>query len=82
MNVVTTANDIQMTYSDVVTDRQLLYSKDYVEVANAHVVINRAMTCINNAKPDSDPFANLVAKKQSIAGALQKRGEQSYERQR
>jgi hypothetical protein len=59
----------------MITDRQLLDSKDQVEMTNGNVVVNLAMTGIDNAEPDSNSFPNLITEENTITGAFQKRGE-------
>jgi hypothetical protein len=76
-NFIATTNNIQMTDSDVVAQLKLLHSNNQIQVSNLNVIIDLARTRINYTEPDVHALSDFVAKKQTIAGALCERWEQS-----
>jgi hypothetical protein len=55
-----------MTDTYVILDREFLDASDDVEMAHLHVVVDIAFTCIDNADPDANSFADLVAEEKAI----------------
>lgn len=72
-DLVSAANDIQVTDTYVILDRQFLNARDDVEMAHRYVVVNIAFAGVDNAEPDANSFADLVAEAQAIEGAFQER---------
>ena len=70
------ANDIQMSDADMVFNREFLYARDDVEVSDGNIVVDAAFAGIDNADPDPNSFANLVAEEQAIKRTFEERRQQ------
>jgi hypothetical protein len=62
--------DVQKSDSYVVTDLQLLYSDNQIQMSDANVVVDSAFACVDNAETDPHALSDLIPKKQTIAWAL------------
>jgi hypothetical protein len=76
-HIVASPDDIQMTDSCVVSNRQLFHPKYRIEMTDAYVIVNRALPRINDAESNANAFADLIAEEQTVTGAFQKRREQA-----
>jgi hypothetical protein len=57
----------------VIFDREFLDACDDVEVADAYIVVDRAVAGIDDAETDADSFADLVTEEKAIEWAFEKR---------
>jgi hypothetical protein len=70
--LISAANDIQVTDTHVIADRQLLNPRDHVQMTDLHVIFDGALVRVDDAKPDANSFADLISKEQTIKRAFQK----------
>ena len=67
---VATANDVQMADADVIFNHDLLNARDDVKVTDAYVVVDRALTGVDDADTDADAFADAVSEEPTIERAF------------
>src|SRR5262245_48564532 len=72
-NFIAASNHIQMPYTCVVSNGQLAYTGNNVEVTKGDVILDRAGPRINDAHTNLDALANSISKEQSIKWALNER---------
>jgi flagellar biosynthesis chaperone FliJ len=81
VDFIAASNNVEVTDPYVVIHLDLLYPDDQIEMSNLNIIVDPAFRRIDNAQTDANSLADLVTKKQAIAGALEKRREQSDARE-
>jgi len=70
MNFISPSYDIQVPDSYMVTHLELLHPDDQIKVSNPHIIVDAAFLRVDDAQADAHLLADLVTKKQAIAGTF------------
>src|SRR5688500_12511903 len=60
-NFIPPANDIQVPYLNVIPNHQLLHTHNHIQMADPHIIFNRAFFCIDYAKSYANAFPDAIA---------------------
>jgi hypothetical protein len=62
-----------MADADVISQNEIINAKYQIEVTDGHIVVDATLGRIDQAEPDLYALANVVTKKQTVAGPFEKR---------
>ena len=65
-NLLSTTNDVYMSYPYMITDYNLLYAENKIEMADRNIVTYLTFTGIDNAQSDPNSLTNFVAEENPI----------------